>query len=207
MNHKILFVDLDATLLSDDKTVSEENRAAIQKMLLAGHDIVLSTGRPVESGRAVARELELTQPGCYMIAFNGAVLYDCAADRVLLKRSLPIEVTQELFERAAKAGIYAQTYNNTEIITTRHTAELEYYRKKTGLSYKLSANVLDLLEEEPQKVLMIDLKNTGRLARSARRIWNGKRENVPAFSPAESIWNTVRLIPAMEPVCPVLRRC
>ena len=146
MNHKILFVDLDATLLSDDKTVSEENRAAIQKMLLAGHDIVLSTGRPVESGRAVARELELTQPGCYMIAFNGAVLYDCAADRVLLKRSLPIEVTQELFERAAKAGIYAQTYNNTEIITTRHTAELEYYRKKTGLSYKLSANVLDLLE-------------------------------------------------------------
>ena len=63
MNHKILFVDLDATLLSDDKTVSEENRAAIQKMLLAGHDIVLSTGRPVESGRAVARELELTQPG------------------------------------------------------------------------------------------------------------------------------------------------
>lgn len=98
-----------------------------------------------------------------MIAFNGAVLYDCAADRVLLKRSLPIEVTQELFERAAKAGIYAQTYNNTEIITTRHTAELEYYRKKTGLSYKLSANVLDLLEEEPQKVLMIDLKNTGRL--------------------------------------------
>ena len=26
-------------------------------------------------------------------------------------------------------------------------------------------NVLDLLEEEPQKVLMIDLKNTGRLAR------------------------------------------
>ena len=58
MNHKILFVDLDATLLSDDKTVSEENRAAIQKMLLAGHDIVLSTGRPVESGRAVAREAD-----------------------------------------------------------------------------------------------------------------------------------------------------
>ena len=93
MNHKILFVDLDATLLSDDKTVSEENRAAIQKMLLAGHDIVLSTGRPVESGRAVARELELTQPGCYMIAFNGAVLYDCAADRVLLK---PQDIRQSL---------------------------------------------------------------------------------------------------------------
>ena len=97
-------------------------------MLERGHYFVLATGRPVESGRIVAKDLGLTSPGCYMIAFNGAVLYDCAADRVLLKRSLPIEVTQELFERAAKAGIYAQTYNNTEIITTRHTAELEYYR-------------------------------------------------------------------------------
>ena len=55
MNHKILFVDLDATLLSDDKTVSEENRAAIQKMLLAGHDIVLSTGRPVEAAGGCER--------------------------------------------------------------------------------------------------------------------------------------------------------
>lgn len=44
MNHKILFVDLDATLLSDDKTVSEENRAAIQKMLLAGHDMYSPPG-------------------------------------------------------------------------------------------------------------------------------------------------------------------
>ena len=61
MNHKILFVDLDATLLSDDKTVSEENRAAIQKMLLAGHDIVLSTGRPVESVRQSMRARESRQ--------------------------------------------------------------------------------------------------------------------------------------------------
>ena len=30
MNHKILFVDLDATLLSDDKTVSEENQRCIR---------------------------------------------------------------------------------------------------------------------------------------------------------------------------------
>lgn len=68
MNHKILFVDLDATLLSDDKTVSEENRAAIQKMLLAGHDIVLST-------RASGGE---RQGGCERTGADAAgLLYDC----------------------------------------------------------------------------------------------------------------------------------
>ena len=109
MNNKILFADLDRTLLCDDKSISEKNRAAIQKMLERGHYFVLATGRPVESGRIVAKDLGLTSPGCYMIAFNGAVIYDCAADRVLYKSALPIEVAQEIFDRAHKAGIYAQT--------------------------------------------------------------------------------------------------
>ena len=163
MNNKILFVDLDATLLCDDKSVSKRNREAIRRMLAEGHYIALATGRPVESGRIVARELGLTLPGCYMVAFNGAVLYDCSADRVLLKRSIPIDVVQELFERAKKAGIYVQTYTNTDIITMKHTRELDYYREKSKLSYKLSDNVLDLLEEEPQKVLMIALEHGERL--------------------------------------------
>lgn len=168
MNNKILFVDLDATLLSDDKTISKGNRDAIKRMLGQGHYIALATGRTIESGRSVVRELGLTVPGCYMVAFNGAILYDCAADRVLLKRSIPIDVVQELFERAKAAGIYAQTYNNTDIIATRHTRELDFYMKKNHLTYKLSANVLDLLEEEPQKVLLIDLEHRERLAQFQR---------------------------------------
>lgn len=165
MNNKILFMDLDATLLCDDKSISKKNREAIGQMLAEGHYIALATGRPVESGRTVVRELGLTLPGCYMIAFNGAVLYDCSAERVLLKRSIPIDVVQELFERAKKAGLYAQTYTNTDIITTKHTKELDYYRKKAGLSYKISENVLNLLEEEPQKVLMIALDHEERLVK------------------------------------------
>lgn len=165
MNHKILFADLDATLLCDDKSISEKNATAIRKMLQEGHYIALATGRPVESGRAVVRELGLTVPGCYMIAFNGAVLYDCAADRVLLRRSIPVDVVQELFERAKRAGLYIQTYNNTDVITTKHAKELDYYIKRSRISYKLADNVLDALEEEPQKVLLIELDKKDRLVR------------------------------------------
>ncbi len=48
MNHKILCVDLDATLLCDDKA-SRKNRESIHRMLEAGHYIALATGRPVET--------------------------------------------------------------------------------------------------------------------------------------------------------------
>ena len=46
---KILFVDLDATLLSDDKTVSKGNRHAVRKALDQGNYVVVATGRPVEA--------------------------------------------------------------------------------------------------------------------------------------------------------------
>jgi hypothetical protein len=177
MNNKILFVDLDRTLLCDDKSISEKNKLAIEKMLDAGHYLVLATGRTIESGRYVARDLGLTIPGCYMIAFNGALLYDCAADRVLLKRTLPIEVVQELLDRAKKAGIYAQTYNKMDVVTSKHTKELDYYKGRSKISYKISTNVMDALEEEPQKVLLISLDQRERLEKFQKknRSWeNGK---------------------------------
>ena len=92
MKHKILFTDLDETLLNHDKSISKKNRDAIAKMLEQGHDFVLMTGRPIATGRLVVKELGLTLPRCYMVAFNGAVIYDCVADRILAERTLPMEV-------------------------------------------------------------------------------------------------------------------
>lgn len=163
MKSKILFVDLDATLLCDDKTISEKNKKTIQRMLEEGHYFVVATGRSVESGRHVVQELGLTMPGCYMIAYNGAVIYDCSADRVMLKKSVRVEVVQELFDRAKKAGIYAQTYNNAGVVTNRHTKELDFYCKRSHMSYKVTDHILGLLDEEPQKVLLIRLENDDKL--------------------------------------------
>lgn len=45
VNTRILFTDLDGTLLNDNKEISEGNRAAVEEALAAGHKIVVSTGR------------------------------------------------------------------------------------------------------------------------------------------------------------------
>ena len=66
MERKILFTDLDDTLLGKDKTICEENREAIARLLDQGHYIVIATGRPITTGRIVTKELGLSMPGCYM---------------------------------------------------------------------------------------------------------------------------------------------
>ena len=68
METKILFADIDGTLLNDQKEIPKENMTAIQKALDCGHYVVVATGRPLDSAKAVAKDLGLLTPGCYPIA-------------------------------------------------------------------------------------------------------------------------------------------
>ena len=149
MSSKILFTDIDDTLLNKDKSVSKENREAIRRLLEQGHYFVLMTGRPIATGRIVIRELELTQPGCYMAAYNGGVIYDCAAGRILSERTLPMEVTKELIDEAHKEGIYVQTYQRDTIITEKDGKELEFYLSNAVMRYQLVDDLFSSLDKEP----------------------------------------------------------
>ena len=163
MSSKILFTDIDDTLLNKDKSVSKENREAIRRLLEQGHYFVLMTGRPIATGRIVIRELELTQPGCYMAAYNGGVIYDCAAGRILSERTLPMEVTKELIDEAHKEGIYVQTYQRDTIITEKDGKELEFYLSNAVMRYQLVDDLFSSLDKEPNKVILINVDDTDRL--------------------------------------------
>ena len=163
MSSKILFTDIDDTLLNKDKSVSKENREAIRRLLEQGHYFVLMTGRPIATGRIVIRELELTQPGCYMAAYNGGVIYDCAAGRILSERTLPMEVTKELIDEAHKEGIYVQTYQRDTIITEKDGKELEFYLSNAVIRYQLVDDLFSSLDKEPNKVILINVDDTDRL--------------------------------------------
>ena len=73
---RILFTDLDGTLLNDHKEVTSGNQAAIDEALACGHKIVVCTGRPLASARVCAAKAGLDKEGCYVICFNGGQIYD-----------------------------------------------------------------------------------------------------------------------------------
>ena len=88
---KIFFTDMDDTLLNSEKQVTKENMDAISEALAAGHKIVFNTGRPLSGFLPILKELGLDREGCYAIAFNGGLIYDCAAKKTLYRRTIPLE--------------------------------------------------------------------------------------------------------------------
>ena len=82
-------------------------------MLAAGHKVIITTGRPLVSARIQAQRLGLTGPGCCLIAYNGCILYDTFAERVLFRDALSLEDTYALFDEARRRGMHIQTYDET----------------------------------------------------------------------------------------------
>lgn len=163
MKRKILFSDLDDTLLDENKAVCQENQKKINQMLEQGHYFVITTGRPVATGKIVVNQLKLTSPGCYMAAFNGAVIYDCAAGQILAQRTIPIHIVREILDEAHKAGIYAHSYQEEYIVAEQYTPELDFYISNAIMEYRLVPDIYSSLQTEPNKIIMIDLEGDKRL--------------------------------------------
>lgn len=160
---KIIFSDLDGTLLTSKKHVSEGDREAVRRATRAGHSFVIATGRPFESAKRISDSLGLNEEGCYIVSYNGAHVYDCYRKEVLLHRTLARSVVEELFARADAAGLYIHTYQNGEILTKADTEELEWYVSRTNLTPMPRADVLDYLTTEPSKMIVISIREHDKL--------------------------------------------
>lgn len=79
----MLVLDMDDTLLTDDHTISEENRKMLAQAKALGVHIVLASGRPTPAMVEYARDLGLMDS--YMISFNGAVITDLKNDEVIFE--------------------------------------------------------------------------------------------------------------------------
>lgn len=72
MQPHLIVLDLDGTLLTDEKHISHTTKEMIFKAKEAGHQVMIATGRPYRASAIYYQELALTTP---IINFNGAYVH------------------------------------------------------------------------------------------------------------------------------------
>lgn len=164
-SRKILFTDLDATLLSSDKTVSEGNLRAIGEMVRLGHKFVLASGRPLLSVLKIAGRYGWDAPGYYISSYNGGLVYDCGEKKDILVHSLGLEDVQFLLSEAHKAGLHAHTYDREHVVSLYDTPELNRYIKGIAMP-KLVIDDLakHFAGDPPIKAIVISYEGRERLS-------------------------------------------
>ena len=154
---KALFVDMDGTLLTSDKRISDEDLKSINEMTDKGHYVVINTGRPLYSVLLLLEEYGLIKKNVYVSSFNGGLLYDPVNKKKLLYHSIENEDVRYLLDAAEKAGIHAHTYSDTHVLSKYDTKPLQFYTKRIRMPALITEDFEKELTDKPPKVILITL--------------------------------------------------
>ena len=184
---KILFTDMDGTLLLSNSTISTEMKIALEKLHAAGHILVLSSGRPLDSILEVAeaegilpdqapaagkencpcsestKDAEIHPGSTLIISNNGSLVYDCTARKPVMEQTVPFHIAADIFAAAKRLGIHVQTYTDHEIVCEKDDAEVQFYRSRVHMPLITSSDELSVLSRPPYKVHTIHLTDKSKL--------------------------------------------
>ena len=106
---KLIAMDLDGTLLTTDKRLTEENKNALRKAAEAGIEIVPSTGRFYDGIPACVRDLDFIR---YAITVNGAAVIDLTDNTTVCGYDIPLRTALDLIDYFRETGVAYDCYVN-----------------------------------------------------------------------------------------------
>ncbi|HEU5141414.1 MAG TPA: HAD family hydrolase, partial [Bacillales bacterium] len=92
----LIAVDLDGTLLNDEKIITEKTKQTLFDAKKNGHKVVIATGRPFRASQECYQLLSLDTP---IVNFNGAfVHHPLDHDWGLFHTPLPLETAKKVIQ-------------------------------------------------------------------------------------------------------------
>ena len=125
--YKLLAIDLDGTLLNSYGEVSENTKNALKEAKKQGIEVVLSSGRTIDSVENLAIELGVDN---YLISGNGAVVYDIQQKEIIYNQFLTKEKILQIAKICEENSIYYNIYTETEIIAKTLNYNVLFYHNE-----------------------------------------------------------------------------
>ena len=125
--YKLVVIDLDGTMLNSYGVVTNETKEVIKKVEKQGVEVVIASGRPIDSIKEIAKEIESKN---YFIAGNGAIIYDIKNDEIIYGKTLSKEKVLEIIKICEDNSISYNIYTENEILATSLKYNVLYYHKE-----------------------------------------------------------------------------
>ena len=132
MKYKLLVLDVDGTLLNDEREISKRTLAALLKVQQMGVRIVLASGRPTYGLMPLAKVLELGNYGGFVLSYNGCQIIKAQNGEILFERRINPEMLPYLEKKARKNGFAIFTYHDDTLITD--SPDNEYIKNEALLN-------------------------------------------------------------------------
>lgn len=142
--YKLIAIDLDGTLLNSYNEVSEENKKAILKAKEMGAEVVLASGRITDSVFNIAKEVGADK---YLIAGNGAILYDIQKEEIIYENLLNKQKILELIRLCEENSIYYNIYTEDAILAKSLNYNVAFYNYENSKKSEKSKTTINLVQD------------------------------------------------------------
>ncbi|MGO1369843.1 MAG: HAD family hydrolase [Senegalia sp. (in: firmicutes)] len=108
MKYKLIAIDLDGTLLNDEKVISSENIDTLKKLIDKNIEIVIATGRRYFAAKSFTKDLG----DLVVISNNGNIARNTKNDRIILEKYINKEDFKYLLEEGKKINLHPILHAN-----------------------------------------------------------------------------------------------
>ncbi len=171
--YKLIAVDLDGTLLNKYGMVTEKTKQTIRKTIKQGTDVVIASGRPIDSIKTIAQEIGSKN---YFIAGNGSLIYDIKKDEIIYEKFLNKQKVLEIAKICEENSISYNIYTEDTIISKQLKHNVLYYYKE------------NLKKEENKKTSITIVENIIEYIKNSE---NNKFLKITICDETKSIFNSV----------------
>lgn len=159
--YKLVAIDLDGTMLNSYGIVTQNTKEAIKKVQENGVEIIIASGRPIDSIKTIAKEIKSEK---YFISGNGAIIYDIKKDEIIYENTLKKSKILDIVKICEENSIYYNIYTEKEILAKSLNYNVLYYYKenldkeeKNKTHIKIVEDLYKYLEERNEKIIKITI--------------------------------------------------
>ena len=95
---KVIIMDIDGTLVNDEKVITPLTKETLLKAQDKGVRLVLASGRPTSGLLKLAEELDMENHHGLFVCFNGWKVVDCQSHETLYNHAISVEDSKAILE-------------------------------------------------------------------------------------------------------------
>ena len=153
--YKIIFCDLDGTLLNDSRQISDINMEYVKKAISKGCKFVICSGRSNMSIDNFNKIFGFDKIENYAVAFNGAYIYRTDTKEKIAEHLVPSKCAVKAIKMCRNFNVDIMLYRDELLWFDMPTDRIMTYAKRNMVNTKIVNNIEDIAAKPVSKVIII----------------------------------------------------
>ncbi|NLY18984.1 MAG: HAD family phosphatase [Clostridiaceae bacterium] len=153
MKYKLLAVDVDGTLVNNNREVTEKTKEYIKMAIEKGIVFTISSGRPIQGVKLITEQIGVDIP---VITYNGAMVITADGKNIIYSCNMKEEDVLEIEKYGKEFNTTIAIWSENKLYTNRIDEKALKYSQVSGTKPQRYSNLKELVKKGINKMLWFD---------------------------------------------------